>query len=84
MSMRRALVAAAAVLVTLQAGSLESQQSQPLFRSGTELVDLYVTVTDGNGRLVPDLLLDDFTIFDDGSPRRSRCSRTACGRSRSS
>ncbi len=69
MSMRRALVAAAAVLVTLQAGSLESQQSQPLFRSGTELVDLYVTVTDGNGRLVPDLLLDDFTIFDDGEPQ---------------
>ena len=69
MKIRRILVAAAAVLVTLQAGSLESQEPQPLFRSGTELVDLYVTVTDRNGRLVPDLLRDDFTIFDDGEPQ---------------
>ncbi len=68
MSIRRVLVAAAAVLVTLQAGSLKSQE--PLFRSGTELVDLYVTVTDRDGRLVPDLLRDDFTIFDDGEPQQ--------------
>ncbi len=44
-------------------------QEQPLFRSGTELVDLYVTVTDSNGRLVPDLTREDFTIFDDGDPQ---------------
>lgn len=44
-------------------------QEQPLFRSGTELVDLFVTVTDGNGRLVPDLTREDFTIFDDGNPQ---------------
>ena len=44
-------------------------QEQPLFRSGTELVDLYVTVTDSNGRLVPDLTREDFTIFDDGNPQ---------------
>jgi len=42
---------------------------QPLFRTGTELVDLYVTVTDGEGRLVPDLVLDDFAILDDGRPQ---------------
>ena len=42
---------------------------QPLFRSGTELVDLYVTVTDDDGRLVPGLTRDDFAIFDDDEPQ---------------
>ena len=44
-------------------------QQQPLFRSGTELVDLYVTVTDNNGRLVPNLTRDDFVVFDNGEPQ---------------
>lgn len=44
-------------------------QQQPLFRSGTELVDLYVTVTDSNGRLVPNLTRDDFVVFDNGDPQ---------------
>ena len=58
------LVAALAVGVAALAA-----QQQPLFRSGTELVDLYVTVTDRNGRLVPDLTRDDFVVFDDGQPQ---------------
>ena len=41
------------------------QQQPPLFRAGTELVDLYVTVTDAAGRLVPDLVREEFAIFDD-------------------
>ena len=46
---------------------VDAQQPQiPVFRSGTELVDLYVTVTDGNGRLVPDLIQEDFEILDNG------------------
>ena len=40
-----------------------------MFRSSTELVDLYVTVTDDNGRLVPNLTQDDFAIFDDQVPQ---------------
>jgi Ca-activated chloride channel family protein len=44
-------------------------QQDPLFRSGTELVDLYVTVTDDNGRLVPTLGENDFTIFDNDQPQ---------------
>ena len=44
-------------------------QQEPLFRAGTELVDLYVTVTDDDGRLVPDLARDAFAIFDDGEPQ---------------
>ena len=40
-----------------------------MFRSGTEIVDLYVTVTDDEGRLVPNLTQEDFAIFDDRQPR---------------
>ena len=43
-------------------------QQQPLFRSGTRLVDLYVTVTDREGRLVPNLTREDFAILDDEEP----------------
>ena len=42
------------------------QRDVPVFRAGTELVDLYVTATDRNGRLVPDLLQEDFVILDEG------------------
>ena len=46
------------------------QQTQsPMFRSGTELVDLYVTVIDKNGRLMPTLTREDFSIFDEGHPQ---------------
>jgi Ca-activated chloride channel family protein len=40
-----------------------------MFRSGTEIVDLYVTVTDDEGRLVPNLTQENFAIFDDRQPR---------------
>lgn len=61
--------AAAAILAgLLLAGAGAAAQQQPLFRSGTQLVDLFVTVTDRNGRLVPDLLREDFEVFDDGAP----------------
>ena len=44
-----------------------AQQPQtPVFRSGTEIVDLYVTVTDRNGRLVPNLSQEDFEVLDEG------------------
>ena len=55
-----ALVASAIVSAPAMVGS-----QQPVFRSGTELVDLYVTVTDDEGRLVPNLIQDDFVIFDE-------------------
>ena len=60
----------AVVIAALAVGvaALAAQQ-QPLFRSGTELVDLYVTVTDRGGRLVPDLTREDFVVFDNGQPQ---------------
>ena len=59
---------AAIVLATCVAAAVVvAQQPQtPLFRSGTEIVDLYVTVTDQSGRLVPGLLQEDFEIVDEG------------------
>jgi Ca-activated chloride channel family protein len=51
----------------LAAVAVIAQQPQtPVFRSGTEVVDLYVTVTDRNGRLEPGLLEEDFEILDNG------------------
>jgi Ca-activated chloride channel family protein len=41
----------------------------PTFRSGTQLVSLFVTVADASRRLVPGLTQDDFTVFDDEKPQ---------------
>ena len=50
--------------------AIAAQQPQtPVFRSGAEIVDLYVTVTDQSGRLVPNLLQGDFKILDDDQPQ---------------
>src|SRR5262245_18593901 len=39
-------------------------QQQPTFKSGTQVVSLFVTVVDAQGRLVPGLVQDDFDVFD--------------------
>jgi Ca-activated chloride channel homolog len=39
-------------------------QQQPTFRSGTQVVSLFATVLDGQKRLVPNLIQDDFEILD--------------------
>ena len=68
MSFKRAVPVALAALVVASVPVLVGGQ-QPIFRSGTELVDLYVTVTDDEGRLVPNLVQDDFAIFDEKKPQ---------------
>src|ERR1700737_2393372 len=40
------------------------QQAPPTFKSGTQIVSLFVTVADAQKRLVPDLTKDDFEVFD--------------------
>ena len=44
-------------------------QQQPTFRSGTEIVSLFVTVADAQKRLVPDLEQDDFEVLDNDKPQ---------------
>jgi VWFA-related protein len=43
-----------------------AQPSQPTFRGTTDIVRVFVTVTDRDGRLVTTLAKDDFSIRDDG------------------
>jgi Ca-activated chloride channel family protein len=57
-----ALLAGAVAAGTSLAGAAQ----QPTFRSGTQFVPLFTTVTDSQGRLVPDLDRDQFTILDNG------------------
>ena len=68
MGIKKAFLLIAVVFVALPSSAVRGQQ-EPMFRSGTELVDLYVTVTDDDGRLVPSLLREDFSIFDDRQPQ---------------
>ena len=53
----------AAVSVTAQ------QQPPPTFRTGTQIVSMFVTVTDAQRRLVPNLVLDDFEVRDNDKPQ---------------
>jgi Ca-activated chloride channel family protein len=43
-----------------------AQQQQPTFRAATRTVPVYATVTDRDGRLVPDLAREHFEIYDNG------------------
>lgn len=49
-----------------QASPAQNVAQQPTFRAGTRTVPVYATVTDGEGRLVPDLEQADFEIYDNG------------------
>ena len=51
-------------LISLVFATTSAQQQVPMFRSGTDIVPLYVTVTDRNGRLVANLIQEDFEIYD--------------------
>jgi Ca-activated chloride channel family protein len=42
---------------------------QPTFKSGTQIVSVFATVTDGQGRLVPNLVIDDFEVLDNDKPQ---------------
>jgi len=44
-------------------------QEQPAFRAGSDLVRVFVTVTDRDGRLVTTLNRDDFEVRDEGKPQ---------------
>ena len=56
------LAAAIAALTTVT--MLSAQDAR--FKSGASTVAVYTTVTDGSGRLVPDLTRDSFEVYDNG------------------
>jgi Ca-activated chloride channel family protein len=63
----RFLVVPAFVLIA--ASVVIAQQQEPTFKSGTRIVSVIATVIDAQGRLVPDLEQEDFTILDNGKPQ---------------
>jgi Ca-activated chloride channel homolog len=62
--MRSALAAALVLLL-----GLVSTAQEPTFRSSTRIVPVITTVTDAQGRLVPNLEKEEFTILDNGKPQ---------------
>jgi VWFA-related protein len=64
-SLPLALVTAAGTV----AFAVAQTQQQPPFRSGVSTVPVYATVNDADGRLVPDLVREDFRVLDEGVER---------------
>jgi Ca-activated chloride channel family protein len=56
------------VVAAVAALSAALTAQQPSFKAGTQIVPLYVTVVDGEKRLVPDLGREDFEVLDNGKP----------------
>jgi VWFA-related protein len=68
----RALLAAALLLLCAASMRPSAQQpggDRPVFRAGTALVTVDVTVRDGSGAVVRGLTAGDFTILEDGRPQ---------------
>lgn len=64
------LVAAGSVWLTAQQSAPgQDDQAPPIFRAGTELIQVDVSVLDRRRRLVKGLTAADFTIYEDGQPR---------------
>ena len=60
------------MLAALAIAALASRMTvaqQPTFKSGTQIVSLFVTVTDAQKRLVPGLVQDDFEVLDNDKPQ---------------
>jgi Ca-activated chloride channel family protein len=64
--MRR--IAAALIATTALALTTAVDAQKQIIKVSTDSVAVYVTVTDTDKRLVPDLVLDDFEILDNGKP----------------
>ena len=61
--------AAATAVASLLSIALGAQTQPPTFKSGTQVVSLFVTVADAQKRLVPGLTQEDFEVFDNDKPQ---------------
>ena len=62
-------VLAASALASAAASTALVAQQPPMFKTGTQVVSLFVTVADPQKRLVPDLTQDEFQVFDNEKPQ---------------
>src|SRR5947208_3206775 len=62
------VLTAAAFAVAAASPAVVAQQ-QPMFKTGTQVVSLFVTVADMQKRLVPDLTQEEFGVFDNEKPQ---------------
>ena len=62
----RIVIPLIAALCSALAVAAQSESQQPVFRSGAGTVAVYVTVSDAEGKLVPDLERGDFEVYDNG------------------
>jgi len=58
-----------AVAAAATAAATPGAQQQPTFKSGTQVVSIFVTVQDAQKRLVPSLSQSDFEVFDNDKPQ---------------
>ncbi|MSO81962.1 MAG: VWA domain-containing protein [Acidobacteria bacterium] len=65
----RPMLISAVVLLAASISITLVQGQEPTFRSGTRIVPVITTVTDAQGRLVPGLDQEEFTILDNGKPQ---------------
>ena len=64
MLLTRLLPVGLVALAVVALGAQAQDQQVPIFRSGADIVPLYVTVTDPNDRLVANLTQADFEVYD--------------------
>lgn len=62
------MAGAAALAASMSAAPVAGQQP-PTFKTGTQVVSLFVTVADLQKRLVPGLVKEDFDVFDNDRPQ---------------
>jgi len=63
------LVAPVALAASASLALLAQPAQAPTFKSGTQVVSLFVTVADAGKRLVPGLTKEDFEVFDNEKPQ---------------
>ncbi len=62
--------AAGAVVLAVSVFAIGLAAQEPTFRLSTQIVSLFATVTDAQNRLVPDLVQEDFEVFDNDKPQK--------------
>jgi VWFA-related protein len=66
----RMIMALCLLTIALPARSQDPPEEQvPTFRTGVDVVNIFFTVKDKKGTLIPNLKKEDFQIFEDGKPQ---------------